>query len=409
MALIVQKYGGTSVGSPERIKAVAQRIVESQRTGNKVLVVVSAMSGETNRLLKLAQHIAPHPSEREMDMLLASGEQVAIALLAMAIHEAGFDAKSFAAHQVRIVTDSSHTKARIQHIEVKRLQKELDTNKIIIVAGFQGVDENHEITTLGRGGSDTSAVALAAALKADACEIYTDVDGVFTADPRIVPEARKIDRISYDEMLELSGLGAKVLQIRSVEFAKKYGVPLHVRSSLCKEEGTWVIEEEASMEKVVVRGVACNNDETKITVKGVPDKPGLAAKIFSEIAQAKIIVDMIVQNVSEDGQTDITFTVPKSDTRKALEIINDKIIAKQKFAAVTCDEKIAKLSVVGVGMRSHSGIASKMFQTLAAVGINIMMISTSEIAISCVIDAKFSELGVRILHESFGLNNTAGS
>lgn len=405
MALIVQKYGGTSVGSPERIKNVAARIVETKQDNNKVLVVVSAMSGETDRLIKLAKEISTHPSDRELDMVLATGEQVSIALLAMAIHELGHDAKSFTAHQVRIVTDSIHTKARIKHIENERLKKELAKNRIVIVAGFQGVDENQELTTLGRGGSDTSAVALAAALEADVCEIYTDVDGVYTADPRIVPDAKKMSSISYDEMLELSGLGAKVLQIRSVEFAKKYGVPLHVRSSLNKEEGTWVIEEDASMEKVVVRGVACNNNEAKITIKGVPDRPGLAATIFSEIANSNIVVDMIVQNVSEDGQTDISFTVPKTDSHNAVEIINQKLIVNQKFAAVKCDEKITKLSVVGVGMRSHSGIASKMFQALAGVGINIMMISTSEIAISCVIEAKFSELGVRVLHEAFGLSN----
>ena len=406
MALIVQKYGGTSVGTAERIKAVAARILENRRNGNQVLVVVSAMSGETNRLLDLAHQITPAPDERELDMLLSSGEQVSIALLAMAIHEAGCEAKSFAAHQVRIVTDSSHTKARIRHIEIGRLREELAENKIVIVAGFQGVDKNQEVTTLGRGGSDTTAVALAATLGARVCEIYTDVEGVFTANPQIVPEARKIERISYDEMLELASLGAKVLQIRSVEFAKKYRVPLHVRSSLNKEEGTWVIEEDASMERVVVRGVACNNDEAKITIKGVPDRPGLAATIFAEIAKANIVVDMIVQNVSEEGRTDISFTVLKTDSRRAREVVSDKMVAEQEVAAVKCDQKIAKLSVVGVGMRSHSGIASQMFQTLAAEGINIMMISTSEIAISCIVESKHGELGVRVLHEAFGLGTS---
>ena len=403
MALIVQKYGGTSVGTPQRIKAVAERIIQTRRAGNRVLVVVSAMAGETNRLLELAHRITPVPDERELDMLLSSGEQVSIALLAMAIHDAGAKAKSFAAHQVRIVTDSSHTRARIQHIEVGRLREELDKNKIVIVAGFQGIDERQEITTLGRGGSDTSAVALAAVLQASVCEIYTDVEGVFTADPRIVPEARKIERISYDEMLELAGLGAKVLQIRSVEFAKKYAVPLHVRSSLSKEEGTWVVEEDASMERVIVRGVTCTDNESKITIKGVPDRPGLAGMIFGKIAEADIVVDMIVQNVGEDGRTDISFTVPKTDSRRALEIIKRKLLAEHNAEGVKCDEQIAKLSVVGVGMRSHSGTAAKMFQALAANNINIMMISTSEIAISCVIESKYGEAGTRILHEAFGL------
>ncbi|MBI5787736.1 MAG: aspartate kinase [Candidatus Schekmanbacteria bacterium] len=403
MSLIVQKYGGTSVGSPERIRAVAERVGEAQSAGHQVVVVVSAMSGETDRLIKLARQVSPYPSDRELDMLLATGEQASIALLAMALHERGLEAKSFAAHQVRIVTDSVHTRARILHIEDQRIRQELERGRVVIVAGFQGVDENQEITTLGRGGSDTSGVALAAALKAEYCEIFTDVDGVYTADPRIVPEAKKMQSISYDEMLELAGLGAKVLQIRSVEFAMKYGVRVHVRSSMNHEEGTWVLKEDASMEKVMVRGVTSNTNEAKIIIKGVPDKPGLAALIFGEIAKANISVDMIVQNVSEDGKTDITFTVPKTDSHKAMEVINDKIVSEHDVAAVKCDDKIAKLSVVGVGMRSHSGIAAQMFQALAAVGINIMMISTSEIAISCVIDVKFSELGVRVLHETFEL------
>ena len=403
MTLVVQKYGGTSVGSIERIQAVAKRVVEARKQGNLVVAVVSAMSGETDRLINLALKIAQYPRERELDMLMSTGEQVSMALLAIAIHEMGYEAKSLTGHQARILTNRDHTKAKILCIETEKIMKELEDGKVVIVAGFQGCDDQGEITTLGRGGSDLSAVALAASLKADVCEIYTDVDGVFTADPNIVPEAAKIPRISYDEMLELAGLGAKVLQTRSVEFAKKYGVPIHVRSSFNNVEGTLVIGEDAEMESVLVRGVTCSKNEAKITITGVPDKPGIAAKIFSEISKANIMVDMIIQNVSEQGKTDISFTVPKVESGKAVETIK-KISAELGIGEIMTDPKIAKLSVVGLGMRSHTGIASTMFSTLADVGVNILMISTSEIAISCVIDTKFSELSVRVLHEAFGLS-----
>ena len=403
MSLIVQKYGGTSVGSVERIREVARRVVDTQKAGNQVLVVVSAMSGETNRLIDLANKISPRPNEREMDMLISTGEQVSIALLAMAIHELGCEAKSFTGHQVRITTDSAYTKARILKIDADRIRRELDAGRVAIVAGFQGMTAEDEITTLGRGGSDTTGVAMAAALKADVCEIYTDVDGVYTTDPNIVPDAKKIDKITYDEMLELASLGAKVLQIRSVEFAKKYDVPVHVRSSFNGHEGTWVVKEDPSMEEALVRGVTYNTNETKITVKGVPDRPGLAATIFNRVAGANIVVDMIIQNIGEDGLADITFTVPKSDSAKAVDILQE-MASQHNFEEVKCDHKITKISIVGVGMRSHSGVAGKMFQVLANEGINIMMISTSEIAISCVVDSKYTELGVRTLHEAFGLS-----
>jgi len=404
MALVVQKYGGTSVGSIERIQAVAKRVVEARKQGNLVVAVVSAMSGETDRLINLALKIAQYPRERELDMLMSTGEQVSMALLAIAIHEMGYEAKSLTGHQARILTNRDHTKAKILCIETEKIMKELEDGKVVIVAGFQGCDDQGEITTLGRGGSDLSAVALAASLKADVCEIYTDVDGVFTADPNIVPEATKIPKISYDEMMELAGLGAKVLQTRSVEFAKKYGVPIHVRSSFNNVEGTLVIGEDAEMESVLVRGVTCSKNEAKITITGVPDKPGIAAKIFSEISKANVMVDMIIQNVSEQGKTDISFTVPKVESAKAVETIK-KVSAELGIGEIKNDPKIAKLSVVGLGMRSHTGIASTMFSTLADVGVNILMISTSEIAISCVIDTKFSELSVRVLHEAFGLSN----
>jgi aspartate kinase len=403
MPLIVQKFGGTSIADVKKIKKVAQRVINTKLAGNSVLVVVSAMGQETDRLLTLAQQISHMPNERELDMLLSTGEQVSIALLTMAIQSMGHNAKSFTGHQVRIVTDSSYTKARILRVDAERIQQELEKGQIVIVAGFQGMDENHEITTLGRGGSDTTALALATALGAQICEIYTDVEGVYTTDPAIVPEARKINHISYDEMLELSSLGAKVLQIRSVEFAKKYGITIHVRSSFSEQNGTWVVKEEPSMEEVVVRGVAYNKDEAKLTVKGVPDRPGLAAMIFCEVAKHDIVVDMIIQNVGEDGLADITFTVSKTDSQKAMDILN-RLAGEHKFGPVACDPKITKLSVVGVGMRSHSGVAAKMFQSLANERINIMMISTSEIAISCVIESKYTELGVRTLHEAFGLS-----
>lgn len=404
MTLVVQKYGGTSVGSIERIQAVAKRVVEAREQGNLVVAVVSAMSGETDRLINLALKITEYPRERELDMLMSTGEQVSMALLAIAIHKMGYEAKSLTGHQARILTNRDHTKAKILCIETEKIMKELEDGKVVIVAGFQGCDDQGEITTLGRGGSDLSAVALAASLKADVCEIYTDVDGVFTADPNIVPEATKIPRISYDEMLELAGLGAKVLQTRSVEFAKKYGVPIHVRSSFNSVEGTLVTGEDAEMESVLVRGVTCSKNEAKITITGVPDKPGIAAKIFSEISKANVMVDMIIQNVSEQGKTDISFTVPKVESGKAVETIK-KISAELGIGEIKNDPRIAKISVVGLGMRSHTGIASTMFSTLADVGVNILMISTSEIAISCVIDIKFSELSVRVLHEAFGLSN----
>jgi aspartate kinase len=402
MPFVVQKFGGTSLGDAEKIKNVARRVVKTKQAGNQVLVVVSAMGQETDRLISLAQQITPHANERELDMLLSTGEQVSIALLAMAIQAMGHEAKSFTGHQVRIITDSSYTRARILRVDAERIQQELDQGQIVIVAGFQGMDKNHEITTLGRGGSDITALALATTMEAKVCEIYTDVDGVYTTDPAIVPEARKIERISYDEMLELASLGAKVLQIRSVEFAKKYGITIHVRSSFNEQEGTWVVEEDPSMEEVVVRGVAYNKDEAKITVKGVPDRPGLAAMIFCEVARHNIVVDMIIQNVGEDGRADISFTVSKDDSHTAMNIL-EKLAQEHNLGQVECDSKITKLSVVGVGMRSHSGVAAKMFQSLAEEGINIMMISTSEIAISCVIESKYTELGVRTLHEAFEL------
>ncbi len=408
MPLIVQKFGGTSIADVEKIKNVARRVVSYKEAGHQVLVVVSAMGQETDRLQALADRISPNPSERELDMLLSTGEQVSIALLAMAIHSLGYEAKSFTGHQVRIITDSSYTKARILRVDAERIKEELDSGQIVIVAGFQGMDEQREITTLGRGGSDITALALAATMKAKVCEVYTDVDGVYTTDPSIVPEARKIERISYDEMLELASLGAKVLQIRSVEFAKKHRVTIHVRSSFNEQEGTWVLEEETSMEEVVVRGVAHNTDETKITVKGVPDRPGLAAMIFERVAENDIVVDMIIQNVGEDGLADISFTVPKSDSNKAMGIL-EELAKEQGLGDIKCNPKISKLSVVGVGMRSHSGVAAKMFGSLAKEGINIMMISTSEIAISCVIDSKYTELGVRTLHSAFDLGRGASS
>jgi len=385
-----------------RIRTVAERVVETRKQGNQVVVVLSAMSGETDKLINLAYQISNYPKERELDMLMATGEQVSIALLSMAIHELGYEARSMTGHQARILTNSDHTKAKILAIENKNIVKELDKGKIIIIAGFQGIDDRGEITTLGRGGSDLSGVALAASLEADICEIYTDVEGVFTADPNIVPEATKIFKISYDEMLELAGLGAKVLQTRSVEYAKRYGVTIHVRSSFSNEEGTLVSGEDVKMEGVLVRGVTCSKNEAKITIPKVPDKPGIAAKIFSEISQANIMVDMIIQNISEKGITDISFTVPKIESARAMEVIKN-IADELSIKDVKIDDKIAKLSAVGLGMRSHTGIASKMFAALADVGINILMISTSEIAISCAIDVKFSELGVRVLHEVFEL------
>lgn len=402
--LIVQKYGGTSVANVERIKAVAERAVEAAKKGHKVVVVVSAMAGETDKLIKLAYQISPSPNEREMDLLLSSGERVTSALTAMAIEALGHKAMAFTGRQMGIITDTVHTKARIEKITGERAKKVLDEGYIVVVAGFQGVTEsNDDVTTLGRGGSDLSAVAIASALAADLCEIYTDVDGVYTTDPNIVPEARKLDRISYEEMLELASLGAKVLQTRSVEFAMKYEVPVVVKSSFNDNPGTLVIKEDKEMEEVVVSGVAHDKNQAKITVMGVPDKPGIAAKLFKDIAAASIVVDMIVQNVSSDGKSaDISFTVPKTDSRKAAKLTEE--IAKELGAkGVVLKEDISKISIVGVGMRTHSGIAAEMFETLAKHGINIMMISTSEVKVSCIIDAKYTELAVRVLHDAFEL------
>lgn len=399
MALIVQKYGGTSVGDPPRIKAVAERVAASRRQGHAVIVVVSAMAGETNRLLELAGKVSQHPDARETDVLLATGEQVSVALLAMALQDLGVRAQSFLGHQIRISTDSVFGRARIKSIDAEHMLQVVKDGAVAVVAGFQGVDEDANITTLGRGGSDTSAVAVAAAVKADACEIYTDVAGVYTTDPRICPHARKLARVSYDEMLELASLGAKVLQIRSVEFAKRYGVPVHVRTSFSDEPGTWVVQEDSSMEDVLVTGVAHDLNEAKITLLRVPDRPGLAAKILTPIANAHIVVDMIIQNASEDGYTDLTFTVPRADYQKALGMVRE-VAGEIGARGVTSDTSIAKVSVVGLGMRSHAGVAARMFQVLAQEGINIQMISTSEIKVSAVIDAKYTELAVRALHQA---------
>ncbi|HJY80144.1 MAG TPA: aspartate kinase [Candidatus Binatia bacterium] len=398
--LIVQKYGGTSVGSIERIKGVAQRVAATRDAGHQVAVVVSAMSGETNRLLGLAKQIAAQPDERESDVLISTGEQVTVALLAMALKDLGYAAFSLLGHQVQISTDSAFGRARIKHINTERLLSGLQDGHIVVVAGFQGVDAGDNITTLGRGGSDTTAVAIAAATQADACEIYTDVDGVYSADPRICPHARKLSRISYDEMLELASLGAKVLQIRSVEFAKRYQVPVHVRSSFSLEEGTWLVREDPSMEDVIVSGVTSDLDQAKITILHVPDRPGLAAKLFGPLAEDNIVVDMIIQNASADGSTDLTFTVPRGDAKKALARVK-AAAAEVGASGVVFDAEVAKVSIVGLGMRSHAGVAARMFQTLAREGINIQMISTSEIKISVVIEAKYTELAVRVLHDAF--------
>lgn len=405
MALIVQKYGGTSVGSIERIKNVARRIIATKRQGNQVIAVLSAMAGETDRLLQLAAQLEVEPenvNEREMDVLVSTGEQVSIALMSMAIESMGEKACSFLGHQVQILTDDAYTQARIEQIDPQRINKALSEGRIVVIAGFQGIDRDGNITTLGRGGSDTSAVAIATAMKADLCEIYTDVEGIYTTDPNICQQARKLPRISYDEMLELSSQGAKVLQIRSVEFAKKYGIPLHVRSSFSDDEGTIVCQEDTSMEKAVVSGVTANKNEAKITIHGIPDHPGIAATIFSSIADQGIVVDMIIQNISEEGLTDLTFTVPKTEYQHSLSIIND-ICREIGGENVIGDEKIAKVSIVGIGMRTHANVASRMFSALARENINIMMISTSEIKVSCVIAEKYTELAVRVLHDEFQL------
>jgi aspartate kinase len=400
VALLVQKYGGTSVGSIERIKQVAARIVRSKDAGNDLVVVVSAMAGETNRLLALAHEISEIPDEREKDVLLASGEQVSVALLTLELKELGHPARSYLGHQVRIETDKAYGRARILSIDSRKIVQAISAGEVVVVAGFQGVDEDDNITTLGRGGSDTSAVALAAFLDAEACEIFTDVEGVFTTDPSICPSARKLARISYDEMIELASTGAKVLEIRSVEFAKKFSVPVHVRSTFSDAQGTWLVSEEESMTDVLVSGVACDKNEAKITLIRVPDHPGLAARIFGPIAEAHIVVDMIIQNASEDGTTDLTFTVPKADHKKALSIM-EKTLPEVHAKGIKVDTEIAKVSVVGVGMRTHAGVAAKMFEALAAEGINIEMISTSEIKISVVVDVKYAELAVRVLHDAF--------
>jgi aspartate kinase len=402
MSLIVQKFGGTSVGSIERIRNVAGRVLASRQQGHQVVVVVSAMSGETDRLISLAHAITDDPDKRELDVLLSTGEQVTIALLCMALHEKNQPAISFTGGQVHIRTDSAYSKARILEIEAVRVKHALEAGKVVVIAGFQGIDEGGNITTLGRGGSDTTAVAMAAALHADECLIYTDVDGVYTADPRIEPNARRLNRITYEEMLEMASLGSKVLQIRSVEFARKYHVPLRVLSSFAEGPGTQIVDEEESMEDVVISGIAHNRDEAKLTIMGVPDKPGIAYQILGPIADSNIEVDMIVQNIGEDNTTNFTFTVHRNDFEKSMELLR-KTSVTMGAREVSGDKKIAKLSIVGVGMRSHAGIASKMFGALAAEGINIQMISTSEIKISVVVDEKYLELGVRALHSAFGL------
>lgn len=407
MALVVQKFGGTSVGSVEKIRNVAKIVANSKDAGNDVIVVVSAMAGETDRLVGLVSEITDFPSEREYDQVVSSGEQVSIGLLSITLKSMGYRARSLLGYQIPIFTDEAHVRARIKHIETEKIMKAISDGYILVIAGFQGINSTGDITTMGRGGSDTSAVAVAAAVRADVCEIYTDVEGVFTTDPNISQNARKLGKISYDEMLEMASLGAKVLQIRSVEFAKNHGVRIHVRSSYTERPGTFVTKEDEIMETAVVSGVTYDKNEAKITIVKVPDRPGIAAKIFKPISDAGINVDMIVQNVSLEGFTDLTFTVPKTDYKKAMAMIegvsND--IGAEK---VEGNYEIAKVSIVGVGMRSHPGVATKMFQTLAQENINILMISTSEIKISCVIGEKYTELAVRVLHESFDLGTQPG-
>jgi aspartate kinase len=403
MSLIVQKYGGTSVANLERIQNVATRIAKTYERGNDIVVILSAMAGVTDDLINMASNISQAPDKRELDVLLATGEQTTSALLAMTLKSMNYPAQSLMGHQAEVLTNQCHGNARILDIRADRIKELLQQRNIVVVAGFQGCDPNGNITTLGRGGSDTSAVAIAAALKADVCEIYTDVNGVYTADPNICPQARKLKAVSYDEMLNMASLGAKVLQIRSVGFAKKYNIPVHVRSSFSEEEGTMVVDENSGMERLVVSGVTHDKDQARITLKKVPDKPGIAAKIFSPIADGGVVVDMIIQNTRAEGQTDLTFTVPKASFKAALEI-EKKIAAEIEAENVFGDEKIAKVSVIGVGMKDHSGVASKMFTTLARENINIMMISTSEIRISCIIEEKYTELAVRVLHSAFELD-----
>jgi len=403
MALYVYKFGGTSVGTVERIKAVAEKVKKAQDLGDQIVVVVSAMSGETNRLIDLAKAMQAQPTEREMDVLISTGEQVTVALLSMALHEIGCEACSYTGGQVKILTDSSHTKARIRKIDDTRIHANLKQGKVVVVAGFQGVDEFDNITTLGRGGSDTTAVALAAALKADECLIFTDVDGVYTTDPRVEPKARRLDRITFEEMLEMASLGSKVLQIRSVEFAGKYNVALRVLSSFTEGCGTLITYEESPMESALISGIAFNRDEAKLTITGVPDRPGVASTILGPIADANIEVDMIIQNIADDATTDFTFTIHRNDYLRAKAILEQTCV-DLGARAVTGDNTIVKVSIVGVGMRSHAGIASTMFKTLASEGINIRMISTSEIKISVVVDEKYLELAVRALHAAFKLD-----
>lgn len=405
MALIIQKFGGTSVADPEKIKNVAKRVLKKKNEGNQMVVVLSAMSGETNRLTDFALAMQEIPDTREMDVLLSSGEQVTVSLFSMAIKAMGDDCISFLGDQVKILTDDSHTKARIESIDSERIMENLKANKIVVVAGFQGVAESGDITTLGRGGSDTTAVALAAALEADACEIFTDVEGVYTTDPNICPKAIKIDRITYDEMLELASLGAKVLDIRSVTFAKQYNVPVHVRSTFTETEGTWVVKEEKEMEGKVVSGVTYNRNEARITISGVPDQPGIASKIFTPISDADIIVDMIIQNQDTgNGMTDLTFTVARTDYLTTIQLLEAVVEQIGATGGIHGSDAITKISIVGVGMRNHSGIASTMFSVLSREGINISMISTSEIKVSCIIEEKYTELAVRTLHDAFELD-----
>jgi aspartate kinase len=404
MALLVHKYGGTSVGNIERIQRVADKVAKAKAEGHSLVVVLSAMSGETDRLLKLAHEMTTVPDERELDMLLSTGERVTIALLAMALRGRGLDARSFTGRQVGIITDSAHTKARIARVAADRIKDALTKGVIPVVAGFQGINEQSDVTTLGRGGSDLTAVALAAALKADRCIIYTDVDGVYTADPNIVPAARRLDRISYEEMLELASLGAKVLQSRSVEFAARFNVPVEVQSSFTEGKGTLVVKEDADMERVTVSGVTGDRNQAKVTIVGVPDRPGIAARIFGPIAEAGVIVDMIIQNVSQASLTDMSFTIPRADLPKATPLVK-KIARDIDAKSVAVTESIAKVSLVGVGMRTHSGVAAKMFEVLSKEGINIMMISTSEIKISCVIDEKQLQQAMKALHKAFGLDS----
>lgn len=403
MALLVHKYGGTSVGTIERIHRVADKVAKAKEEGHSLVVVLSAMSGETDRLIKLAHEVTNNPDEREMDMLLSTGERVTIALLAMELRGRGINARSFTGRQVGIITDSAHTRARIARVTADRIREALKQGIIPIVAGFQGINEQSDVTTLGRGGSDLTAVALAAALKADRCIIFTDVDGVYTADPNIVPTARRLDKISYEEMLELASLGAKVLQSRSVEFAAKFNVPIEVQSSFKEGKGTLVVKEDADMERVTVSGVTGDRNQAKLTIVGVPDRPGIAARIFGPIAEANIVVDMIVQNVSQASLTDISFTVPRADLSKAVPIA-ERVAKDIGAKSVGVTESIAKVSLVGVGMRTHSGVAAKMFETLSKEGINIMMISTSEIKISCVIEEQHLQQAMRALHKAFGLD-----